>query len=98
MKLRFTRRAVKDISDIASYVREHNPGSAVKVRAAIFEALQKLVSFPQLGRPQSVGSVRKLVTRRYRYLIYYMVDERLGEVVVLTVRHPARQASDPASE
>jgi toxin ParE1/3/4 len=35
--------------------------------------------------------VRKLVTRKYAYLIYYTVDEAADEIVVLNVRHPARE-------
>jgi hypothetical protein len=35
--------------------------------------------------------VRKLVTSKYRYLVYYMIDEQAEEIVVLTVQHPARR-------
>jgi hypothetical protein len=35
--------------------------------------------------------VRKLVTRRYAYLVYYTIDEPGEEIVVLTIQHPARE-------
>ena len=35
--------------------------------------------------------VRKLVTRRYSYLVYYTVDEAAEEIIILTVQHPARE-------
>jgi plasmid stabilization system protein ParE len=35
--------------------------------------------------------VRKLVTRKYPYLVYYTVDEAAGEIVILNVKHPARR-------
>jgi plasmid stabilization system protein ParE len=35
--------------------------------------------------------VRKFVTRKYGYLVYYTVDETAEEIVVLDVRHPARR-------
>jgi hypothetical protein len=35
--------------------------------------------------------VRKLVTRRYRYLVYYTVDAAYDEIVILNVKHPARE-------
>ncbi|MFK4507326.1 hypothetical protein LPJ38_25865 [Bradyrhizobium daqingense] len=40
--------------------------------------------------------MRKLVTRRYPYLVYYTLDEEAGEVVILTIQHPAqaREHSD----
>jgi plasmid stabilization system protein ParE len=43
-----------------------------------------------MGRSQNVESVRKLVTTRYRYLVYYTIDEGAEEIVILTIQHPAR--------
>jgi toxin ParE1/3/4 len=37
--------------------------------------------------------VRKLVTRRYPYFVYYTVDEAAEEIVILTIQHPARERS-----
>jgi plasmid stabilization system protein ParE len=56
--------------------------------AAILESLRHLGLFPQIGRRQRVADVRKLVTRRYPYLVYYTVDE---EIVILIIQHPARE-------
>lgn len=90
MKLRFTPLAVQNIAGIAGYIREFNPTAAEHVRAAIIDALQTLVMFPQIGRLQTVSGVRKLVVRKYPYLVYYRIDEALGEINVLTILHPAR--------
>jgi plasmid stabilization system protein ParE len=91
MKLRFTRRALENISDIAAYVREQNPAAALRVQSDIYDTLQNLLIFPRAGRRQSARTVRKLVTPRYSYLIYYRVDETAEEIVVLNVKHPARE-------
>ena len=90
MKLRFTPRAVADLTATADYLRERNPTAAASVRAAILESLQLLLRFPRLGRTQSVQGVRKLVTRKYGYLVYYKLDEEAEEIVVLTIQHAAR--------
>jgi hypothetical protein len=37
--------------------------------------LQNLILFPHVGKLQKAEGVRKIVTRKYPYLIYYMVDE-----------------------
>ena len=71
MKLRFTPRATRDIAEIAEHLRTRNPSAALAVRDAILRSLQNLTLFPAIGRPQSVEGVRKLVTPRYRYLVYY---------------------------
>ena len=91
MKLRFTPRATQDLSEIAAYIRERNPQAALRVRAAILASLQSLVLFPNVGRQQSIEGVRKLVTRRYPYLVYYTVDNSTGEIAVLSVQHAARE-------
>ena len=90
MKLRFTPRATHDLAEIAEYLRTRNPSAALAVRDAILRSLQNLTLFPTIGRPQDVTGVRKLVTPKYRYLVYYMIDERAEEIVILTIRHPAR--------
>ena len=91
MKLRFTPRAARDLAQIADHLRARNPAAAPAVRDAILRTLQNLTLFPAIGRPQNVEGVRKLVTRRYRYLVYYTVDEKAEEIVILTIHHPARR-------
>ena len=91
MKLRFTPRAVVDPTAIADHIRERNPKAAVRVRSSILKSLDHLTVFPRMGRRQSTPGVRKLVTRRYSYLVYYKLDMDAREVVVLSVRHPARK-------
>jgi toxin ParE1/3/4 len=90
MKLRFTPRATQDLAEIADYLLEHSPQAAFRVRAAILESLQNLILFPYVGRQQKAEGVRKLVTRHYPYLVYYTTDEEVEEIVILTIRHPAR--------
>ena len=90
MKLRFTPRAAQDLADIAEAIHERNPKSALRVRAAILESLQNLVLFPQVGRQQKVEGVRKLVTRRYPYLVYYTADEAAEEIIIIAIQHSAR--------
>ena len=91
MKLRFTPRATHDLADIADYIHERNPNAALRVRAAILESLQDLILFPELGRRQTVEGVRKLITRKYFYLVYYSLDRSADEIVILTIQHPARE-------
>jgi toxin ParE1/3/4 len=91
MKLRFTPRAAQDLAGIADYIRAYSPAAAQQVRAAILQSLQNLVLFPQVGRAQTVKGVRKLVTQKCPYLVYYTVDEAGEEIIILTIQHPARE-------
>jgi toxin ParE1/3/4 len=90
MKLRFTPRAVENIAAIADYIRDHNPAAAQRVRAAIYDSLQDLILFPHAGRIQQIEDVRKFVTRKYVYLVYYTADDTADEIIVLNVKHPAQ--------
>jgi toxin ParE1/3/4 len=90
VKLRFTPRATRDLAQIAEFLRTRNTSAMLAVRAAILRSLQNLTLFPAMGRLQNVEGVRKLVTPRYRYLIYYTIDQDVGEVLILTIQHPAR--------
>jgi toxin ParE1/3/4 len=91
MKLRFTHLATQDIAGIADYIATEDPSAAAHVRDDILAALQLLADFPAIGRRQDIEAVRKLVTRKYRYVAYYLTDEAHDEIVVLTIRHPARE-------
>ena len=91
MKLRFTPRATHDLADIADYIRERSPNAALRVRAAILGSLQDLVLFPELGSRQTIEGVRKLITRKYSYLVYYTLDRPADEIVIITIQHPARE-------
>ena len=62
-----------------------------RVRAAILESVQNLVLYPHIGRPQQAEGVRKLVTRKYAYLVYYTVDDEAEEIIIVTIQHPARE-------
>jgi plasmid stabilization system protein ParE len=91
MKLRFTLRAIADLAELTDYIHAHNPAAAQRVRAAIYASLEILILFPHIGRKQKTPGVRKLVTRRYRYLVYYTVDESTEQVIILNVKHPSRR-------
>lgn len=91
MKLRFTPRAINDLTEIGDYVSERSPSAALRVRAAIIDSLSRLTAFPELGRRQTLEGVRKVVTRKYPYLVDCTIDEPAGEAVVLAIQHPSRE-------
>jgi toxin ParE1/3/4 len=91
VRLRHTPRATRDLVEIAEFLYARNPAAALAVRASILRSLQTLSLFPAIGRRQNVEGVRKLATRRYRYLIYYTIDQSREEVVVLTIQHSSRR-------
>jgi toxin ParE1/3/4 len=91
VRLRYTARAITDLTEIADYLAPRSPIGAARVRAAILVTLQTIVDLANAGRPQTTDSVRKIAVRRYPYLIYDRVDDDAAELIVLTVQHGARR-------
>jgi plasmid stabilization system protein ParE len=69
VKLRFTPRDARSV-EIADYLHTRNPSAALAVRSAILRSPHNLTLFPTIDRPQNVEGGRKLVTPKYRYLVY----------------------------
>jgi toxin ParE1/3/4 len=91
MKLRFAPRGAENIAAIADYVSVRNRAAARHVRNILYDSLQNLILFPHVGRPQQMKGAGKLVTHKYKYLIYYTVDEGADEIEILNVKHPAQK-------
>ena len=86
MKIIWSPLAIERVSDIAEYIADDNPAAAEQWVAAIFEQVQKLEKFPQIGRvvPDSNRKeIRELLFSNFR--IIYRLEE--NEISILTVRH-----------
>ena len=91
MRITYSPRAIADLKAISAYLRPRSRQGAQSVRSAIRRTIEQLEHFPKAGTPQRAANLRKLVTRRYPYLIYYAVDELAGEVIVVTIQHAAKR-------
>jgi plasmid stabilization system protein ParE len=87
--VRYTRRALSDLSQILDYVDERSPGGALNVKLAIKHAINAIGENPGIGRPTGKGGTRGMPVGRYPYLIYWTVTA--GEVRIIHVRHGARK-------
>ncbi len=91
MILVYTQAARDDFADLATYLESRHPFAIANVADDILVAIDRLTDFPFSGRRQDEADVRKLVSRRYRYRIFYRVDEEAATVTILAILHPARQ-------
>lgn len=64
MRLRYTPRAIADLTEIADYFISHTPVGMERVRIAIIVTLRTIVDLPYIGRRQTVDGVRKLAVRK----------------------------------
>lgn len=88
MKLVWSPYALSDRDAIFSYIEADNPLAAINVDEQIAAAVQRLIEFPESGRPGRVAGTRELVVPRTPYIAAYVVVP--GMVRILRVLHGAQ--------
>jgi toxin ParE1/3/4 len=80
--------ALREISQIHSYIAQFNPRAAAKLAEELLAAGDSLVTFPNRGRAVPGSALREL-TVVHPYIIRYRVAD--DYVRILRVRHGRRQ-------
>jgi toxin ParE1/3/4 len=91
VRVRYSAWALLEIDEIGEYIASDNAQAADRVVREIRRLANSLARFPRRGRKQRGKNIRKIGTRKHPYNIYYSVDETIGEVLILNVRHTARR-------
>jgi plasmid stabilization system protein ParE len=95
MKVRFTAVALSEYDAVLDYIRSRSPGGARSVQRRLDKVISDLERFPYIGTMiVQPANVRMLVATPYPFLVYYRVNEADGEVVILDVRHGARERNE----
>lgn len=85
MQVVWTDPALERVDEIAVYIAQDDPDAATRWTVELFDAVERLVDFPESGRMvPEVGArqVRELILGAYR--VFYRVG---SAVEVLSVRH-----------
>jgi len=85
MQVVWTDPALERVDEIAVYIAQDDPAAAARWTEELFDAVARLVDFPESGR-----TVPELGARHVRELVFgaYRVFYRVGTAVeVLSVRH-----------
>ncbi len=89
MKISWLWLSEADLNLVFDYIRKDNPDAALSVLEMIRGAVERLASFPEMGRPGRVAGTRELILPRLPYVIAYRV--RGGGIEILRVLHAARR-------
>jgi len=92
MRLIWTRRALRDIDDLRTYIDQDSPGAARRQGLQILSAVERLMGFPDSGRPGRVAGTHELVVGQAPFLVAYRT--RADAVEVLAVLHGRRRWPD----
>lgn len=94
MRVRYTRTALFEIDQIFSYLAERSFSAATGVRERVERTVEGLALVPEMAQLTDEPGVRRLPVRSYPYVIFYTIEG--DEVVILHVRHGARQSPWPS--
>jgi len=89
MRVKWLRKALNNLDEIAGYIAQENPAAAKQVVARLHEATQRLSQQPQMGRPGRVSGTRELPLPDLPFIVPYRV--RQSTVEILRVFHTSRQ-------
>jgi plasmid stabilization system protein ParE len=88
-EIKWTVEAEKWLNEIHKYIAKDNPASADRVVSEIYEKVQLLTDFPEIGYKYGAepeGDIRILLYGHYR--IAYLIQKQ-GDIVILGVFHGA---------
>jgi len=89
MRVRWLRKALRNLDEEATYIATDDAGAAGLVVHRVLEAVAKLAEQPGLGRPGRVAGTRELLVNKTRYIVPYRV--RGDTVEILRVFHTSRR-------
>jgi addiction module RelE/StbE family toxin len=87
MPVVFTRRALRDLTNIRAYIADDNPRAASRTAVEIVAACDRLEQFPERGRPGQRRGTREL-TIVWPYVIVYRLNRE--DVEILAIWHGAQ--------
>ena len=90
MRLRWTKRAERDLDEIAGYIGQDSPAAAARVVLELVDRVEAyLTKRPAIGRPGRVLGTRELVIGELPYVVPYRVREK--DIEILRVLHTSRR-------
>jgi len=83
------RAALNDLAAIREFIAQDNPQAATRVQVTIRGAVERLATYPNLGRAGRVEGTRELVIPDTPYIVAYRV---VGDQLrILSIIHGSRQ-------
>lgn len=89
MRVRWLRKALRNLDEEAGYIANDDSAAARIVVERVLSAVAMLAQQPDMGRPGRVPGTRELVVPRARYIVPYRV--RGDAVEILRVFHTSRR-------
>ena len=85
MDIVWSPRAIGHLDSLRSYIARENPDAAARIATTLLNAVERLASFPNAGRPGRVAGTREHVVPGTRYIVAYRV--RTTRIEIIAVFH-----------
>ena len=92
MRVRWTRRAHRQLEEALKFIAEENSIAAVQIAQRIYAAERLLSDNPTIGRPGRVTGTREWTVKGAPYLIGYSLND--DELIILAILHSKQQWPD----
>ena len=89
MRVRWLKRALKNLDEEAEYIARDNLQTAARIVERIATSVDRLATHPASGRPGRVPGTRELVISGTAYIVPYRVRDVTVEI--LRVFHASRK-------
>ena len=91
MKIRYTATARRELNEAVDYLLKHAPTFAGAFVDSIESALAELLDNPYSAQETEQTGIRRKYIHRFRYGLFYMIDRRAEELIILNIRHAAQR-------
>jgi toxin ParE1/3/4 len=81
--IKFRKRAKQDLIEIRGYFSQFSDETARRVIDDIYRAINLLDRFPMAGRQLDNRKFRRLVSRRYQFIVSYLIEGK--EVIIVGI-------------
>ena len=89
MRLRWTPTALRNLSEIHTYIADNSEIAAARIMQLLQTQAESLADFPGKGRPGRIPRTRELITVGLPYIIAYRISDQ--NIEIIAVRHSSRK-------
>ena len=83
MRIVWSRRAIRHLTNVRDYIAQDSPESAAGVATKILESVERLTKHPNLGRPGRIAGTRELVIPGLPYVIPYRIHRNRVDLIAV---------------
>ena len=90
MLLEWTPRAREERNSAIEHIAQENLVAALEQLDKIERQTDKLLQYPEIGRPGRKQGTRELVIQKTNFIVVYRLNSKIKSIVILRVLHTSQ--------